>query len=366
LGLVVGPESRVVAQIDKHLFQVRFAEKSGALGLVVGPESRVVAQIDKKQRGRIPVVVLDDLETKRLKKQLNEASRSGSVIRISFEYVDLEPHYTLRLQVAKFGWCYGGLNYLSTNGAEYRSGDIAGVAADVHRWPGIFLPEKKFQIFRPTVLNIGLVILLVLLLMFIVGLVYIKIRWRPNSHRDIWLRTLARSAVNKMEIRKFEKSGGSVEARHKACKKRSLLCLPTKRQYLRAFGSLTSVARSYGGQQNCLKILLICLLLLHIHNLSAFFRSAVNKMEIRKFEKSGGNVEARHKACKKRSLLCLPTKRQYLRAFGSLTSVARSYGGQERCSICLEEYKEGQELRVLFCGHEFHPKCVDPWLLSNR
>lgn len=28
-------------------FQVRFAEKSGALALVVGPESRVVAQIDK-------------------------------------------------------------------------------------------------------------------------------------------------------------------------------------------------------------------------------------------------------------------------------------------------------------------------------
>nr|CDQ03948.1 BMA-PLR-1, isoform a [Brugia malayi] len=156
--------------------QVRFAEKSGAVGLVVGPESRIVTQ-----RGRIPVVMLDDLETKRLKKQLNEATLSGSVIRIAFEYVDFEPQYALRL-----------------------------------------------QIFRPTVLNIGLIILLILLIMFITGLVYIKIRWRPTTHRDIWLRTL------------------------------------------------------------------------------------------------------------------------------------------ERCSICLEEYKEGQELRVLFCGHEFHPKCVDPWLLSNR
>ncbi|VDM10155.1 unnamed protein product [Wuchereria bancrofti] len=220
--------------------QVRFAEKSGAVGLVVGPESRIVAQIDKTQRGRIPVVMLDDLETKRLKKQLNEATLSGSVIRIAFEYVDFEPQYALRL-----------------------------------------------QIFRPTVLNIGLIILLILLIMFITGLVYIKIRWRPTTHRDIWLRTLARAAVNKMEIRKFEKND------------------------------------SLG-------------------------------------------VNTTNKLHKKRSLLCLPAKRRYLPVFGSLTSVARSYNGQERCSICLEEYKEGQELRVLFCGHEFHPKCVDPWLLSNR
>ncbi|VDN83220.1 unnamed protein product [Brugia pahangi] len=220
--------------------QVRFAEKSGAVGLVVGPESRIVAQIDKTQRGRIPVVMLDDLETKRLKKQLNEATLSGSVIRIAFEYVDFEPQYALRL-----------------------------------------------QIFRPTVLNIGLIILLILLIMFITGLVYIKIRWRPTTHRDIWLRTLARAAVNKMEIRKFEKND------------------------------------SFG-------------------------------------------VNTTNKLHKKRSLLCLPSKRRYLPVFGSLTSVARSYNGQERCSICLEEYKEGQELRVLFCGHEFHPKCVDPWLLSNR
>ncbi|VDK73661.1 unnamed protein product [Onchocerca ochengi] len=220
--------------------QVRFAEKSGALGLVVGPGSRVVAQIDKTQRGRIPVVMLDDLETKRLKKQLNEATQSDSVIRIAFEYVDFEPQYTLRLQV-----------------------------------------------FRPTILNIGLIILLILLILFITGLVYIKIRWRSTTHRDIWLRTLARAAVSKMEIRKFEKNGN--------------------------------------------------------------------------FDVN--NIDKLHK---KRSLLCLPSKRRYLPVFGSLTSVARSYNGQERCSICLEEYKEGQELRVLFCGHEFHPKCVDPWLLSNR
>ncbi|XP_046841239.1 E3 ubiquitin-protein ligase ZNRF3-like [Xenia sp. Carnegie-2017] len=35
------------------------------------------------------------------------------------------------------------------------------------------------------------------------------------------------------------------------------------------------------------------------------------------------------------------------------------------CVICLEEFKEGEDVRVVSCGHEFHLKCVDPWLLTN-
>lgn len=35
------------------------------------------------------------------------------------------------------------------------------------------------------------------------------------------------------------------------------------------------------------------------------------------------------------------------------------------CVICLEEFRQGQEIRVVSCGHEFHLKCVDPWLLTN-
>ncbi|XP_051750563.1 E3 ubiquitin-protein ligase RNF43 isoform X2 [Ctenopharyngodon idella] len=36
------------------------------------------------------------------------------------------------------------------------------------------------------------------------------------------------------------------------------------------------------------------------------------------------------------------------------------------CAICLEEFMDGQDLRIISCGHEFHKECVDPWLLQHR
>nr|XP_003467058.1 E3 ubiquitin-protein ligase RNF43 [Cavia porcellus] len=36
------------------------------------------------------------------------------------------------------------------------------------------------------------------------------------------------------------------------------------------------------------------------------------------------------------------------------------------CAICLEEFSEGQELRVISCLHEFHRTCVDPWLHQHQ
>jgi hypothetical protein len=38
--------------------------------------------------------------------------------------------------------------------------------------------------------------------------------------------------------------------------------------------------------------------------------------------------------------------------------------GHLGCSICTEDFKKGEELRVLPCNHKFHPDCVDPWLLN--
>ena len=34
------------------------------------------------------------------------------------------------------------------------------------------------------------------------------------------------------------------------------------------------------------------------------------------------------------------------------------------CSICTEDFVKGEDVRLLPCNHQYHPECIDPWLLN--
>lgn len=36
------------------------------------------------------------------------------------------------------------------------------------------------------------------------------------------------------------------------------------------------------------------------------------------------------------------------------------------CPICLDEYKEGDILRGLYCSHQFHEICLKEWVKKKR
>ncbi len=37
-----------------------------------------------------------------------------------------------------------------------------------------------------------------------------------------------------------------------------------------------------------------------------------------------------------------------------------------QCLVCLEEYSEEEEIRIMRCRHAFHKACVDEWMQKGR
>ena len=50
---------------------------------------------------------------------------------------------------------------------------------------------------------------------------------------------------------------------------------------------------------------------------------------------------------------------------GSTRNPLRPVDDEYACTVCLDEYREGDEIRTLPCMHQYHMACIDPWLLEN-
>lgn len=48
------------------------------------------------------------------------------------------------------------------------------------------------------------------------------------------------------------------------------------------------------------------------------------------------------------------------------TSLKQLGQGELECSICFGPYAEGEAIRKLHCGHHFHQRCIDVWLLGHQ
>jgi len=46
------------------------------------------------------------------------------------------------------------------------------------------------------------------------------------------------------------------------------------------------------------------------------------------------------------------------------TTRSESYQKPLSCPVCVEDFLESDDVRILPCGHTYHQHCIDPWLLG--
>ncbi|XP_010265712.1 PREDICTED: probable E3 ubiquitin-protein ligase RHY1A [Nelumbo nucifera] len=62
--------------------------------------------------------------------------------------------------------------------------------------------------------------------------------------------------------------------------------------------------------------------------------------------------------------LLFGSKRSSSKKF-SWAKMGWKYSKQDECTVCLEQFKSGEALVQLPCGHRFHSRCLVPWLENN-
>ncbi|XP_018437100.1 probable E3 ubiquitin-protein ligase ATL44 [Raphanus sativus] len=100
---------------------------------------------------------------------------------------------------------------------------------------------------------------------------------------------------------------------------------------------------------------LLCALIC-VAGLAAIVRCAC----LRRFTSGSHN-----KGLKKKALQSLP-RSTFTAAESTSGGAAEEGGDSTECAICLTEFADGEEIRVLpLCRHSFHVACIDKWLVSR-
>ena len=79
-----------------------------------------------------------------------------------------------------------------------------------------------------------------------------------------------------------------------------------------------------------------------------------------------GDVDANDDGCDEDCVLLLPPTSSHQLQPTPAPQPPTSSEALPVCSICIDEYEEGDIVSVLPCKHEYHRECIEPWLQMHR